>query len=91
MGLAWAWWCFKLLDDTPLRNLPDLSAAVPSGHHQEYISMDKPVVKQAPLYGLLRIENIKAFIEQRDHLDTSELNNDEHRDFGLRSDTAALL
>jgi len=53
--------------------------------------MDKPVVKQAPLYGLLRIENIKAFIEQRDHLDTSELNNDEHRDFGLRSDTAALL
>ncbi len=41
--------------------------------------------------GYFGIENIKAFIEQRDHLDTSELNNDEHRDFGLRSDTAALL
>ena len=33
--------------------------------------MDKPVIKQDPLYQLLRTEDIKGFNEQRDKLDTS--------------------
>ena len=37
--------------------------------------MDKPVIKQDPLYQLLRNEDIKGFNEQRDKLDTSELKN----------------
>jgi uncharacterized protein YjbI with pentapeptide repeats len=53
--------------------------------------MDKPVIKQDPLYQLLRTEDIKGFNEQRDHLDTSELKNGDYRGRDLRNMNAAGL
>lgn len=53
--------------------------------------MDKPVIKQDPLYQLLRTENIKGFNEQRDQLDTSELKNGDYRGRDLRNMNAAGL
>jgi uncharacterized protein YjbI with pentapeptide repeats len=53
--------------------------------------MDKPVIKQDPLYQLLRTENIKGFNEQRDRLDTSELKNGDYRGRDLRNMNAAGL
>jgi uncharacterized protein YjbI with pentapeptide repeats len=53
--------------------------------------MDKPVVKQDPLYQLLRTENIKEFNEQRDKLDNSELKNGDYRGRDLRNMNAAGL
>ena len=53
--------------------------------------MDKPVIKQDPLYQLLRTEDIKGFNEQRDQLDTSELKNGDYRGRDLRNMNAAGL
>ncbi|MEL7045535.1 MAG: pentapeptide repeat-containing protein [Pseudomonadota bacterium] len=53
--------------------------------------MDKPKIKQDPLYQLLRQENVKAFNEQRDSLDTSELKNGDYRGRDLRNMNAAGL
>ncbi|MEM1190996.1 MAG: pentapeptide repeat-containing protein [Pseudomonadota bacterium] len=53
--------------------------------------MDKPKIKQDPLYQLLRQENVKAFNEQRDTLDTSELKNGDYRGRDLRNMNAAGL
>ena len=41
--------------------------------------MEKPVIKQDPLYQLLRNEDIKGFNEQREQLDTSELKSGDYR------------
>ncbi len=46
--------------------------------------MNKPVIKQDPLYQLLRNEDIDAFNEQRDTLDTSELKSGDYRGRDLR-------
>ena len=53
--------------------------------------MDKPVIKQDPLYQLLRTENIKDFNEQRKKLDTGELRNGDYRGRDLRNMDAAGL
>jgi uncharacterized protein YjbI with pentapeptide repeats len=53
--------------------------------------MDKPVIKQDPLYQLLRNEDIKGFNEQRDQLDTSELKNGDYRGRDLRNMNASGL
>lgn len=53
--------------------------------------MDKPQIKQDTLYQLLRQENIKAFNEQRDVLDTSELKNGDYRGRDLRNMNARGL
>jgi hypothetical protein len=53
--------------------------------------MDKPKIKQDPLYQLLRQEDIKAFNEQRDTLDTSELKNGDYRGRDLRNMNARGL
>jgi uncharacterized protein YjbI with pentapeptide repeats len=53
--------------------------------------MDKPFIKQDPLYQLLRNEDIKAFNEQRDQLDTSELKQGDYRGRDLRNMNAAGL
>ena len=53
--------------------------------------MDKPQIKQDPLYQLLRQENIKAFNEQRDTLDTSQLKNGDYRGRDLRNMNARGL
>jgi len=53
--------------------------------------MDKPVIKQDPLYQLLRNEDIKSFNEQRDQLDASELKNGDYRGRDLRNMNAAGL
>ncbi len=53
--------------------------------------MDKPLIKQDPLYRLLRQEDIKAFNEQRDTLDTAELKNGDYRGRDLRNMNAAGL
>ena len=47
--------------------------------------MDKPVIKQDPLYQLLRTEDIKGFNEQRDKLDTNELKSGDYRGRDLRN------
>ena len=47
--------------------------------------MTKPHIKTDPLYQLLRQEDIKAFNEQRDTLDTSELKNGDYRGRDLRN------
>ncbi len=47
--------------------------------------MDKPVIKQDPLYQLLRNEDIKGFNEQRDQLDTAELRSGDYRGRDLRN------
>lgn len=47
--------------------------------------MDKPKIKTDPLYTLLRQEDIKAFNEQRDRLDTSDLKNGDYRGRDLRN------
>jgi uncharacterized protein YjbI with pentapeptide repeats len=53
--------------------------------------MDKPQIKQDALYQLLRQEDIKAFNEQRDTLDASELKNGDYRGRDLRNMNAAGL
>ena len=47
--------------------------------------MKKPVIKEDPLYQLLRTEDIKGFNEQRDHLDASELKSGDYRGRDLRN------
>ncbi|MCB1842984.1 MAG: pentapeptide repeat-containing protein [Halioglobus sp.] len=47
--------------------------------------MSKPVIKQDPLYQLLRNEDIKAFNEQRDKLDASQLKSGDYRGRDLRN------
>lgn len=47
--------------------------------------MNKPVIKPDPLYQLLRNEDIKAFNEQRDKLDTSDLKSGDYRGRDLRN------
>ena len=47
--------------------------------------MKKPVIKQDPLYQLLRNEDIKGFNEQRDKLDNSELKSGDYRGRDLRN------
>ncbi len=53
--------------------------------------MDKPQIKTDALYKLLRNEDIKAFNEQRDTLDTSELKNGDYRGRDLRNMNAEGL
>ena len=53
--------------------------------------MDKPVIKQDPLYQLLRMEDIEGFNEQRDTLDSSELKNGDYRGRDLRKMNALGL
>ena len=53
--------------------------------------MDKPVIKQDPLYQLLRNEDIEAFNEQRDTLDNSELKSGDYRGRDLRNMNASGL
>ena len=53
--------------------------------------MDKPVIKQDPLYQLLRMEDIEGFNEQRDTLDASELKNGDYRGRDLRKMNAVGL
>ena len=53
--------------------------------------MNKPVIKQDPLYQLLRNEDIKGFNEQRDQLDTAELKSGDYRGRDLRNMNAAGL
>ena len=53
--------------------------------------MDKPVIKQDPLYQLLRNENIEEFNEQRDTLDNSELKSGDYRGRDLRKMNAIGL
>mgnify|MGYP003630657241 FL=1 len=53
--------------------------------------MDKPVIKQDPLYQLLRTEDIKGFNEQRDKLNTNELKNGDYRGRDLRNMNASGL
>ncbi len=53
--------------------------------------MKKPVIKQDPLYQLLRNEDIDGFNAQRDKLDTSELKRGDYRGRDLRKMNAAGL
>ncbi len=53
--------------------------------------MDKPYIKTDPLYRLLRDEDIKAFNEQRDQIDTSELKSGDYRGRDLRNMNAEGL
>jgi uncharacterized protein YjbI with pentapeptide repeats len=53
--------------------------------------MEKPVIKQDPLYKLLRTEDIKSFNEQRDKLDTGELKSGDYRGRDLRNMNARGL
>ena len=53
--------------------------------------MDKPFIKQDPLYQLLRNENIKEFNEQRDKMDSSELKSGDYRGRDLRNMNASGL
>lgn len=53
--------------------------------------MKKPVIKQDPLYQLLRNEDIKSFNEQRDSLDNSELQSGDYRGRDLRNMNAQGL
>jgi len=47
--------------------------------------MDKPEIKQDPLYKLLRNEDIKAFNEQRDTMNSDELRSGDYRGRDLRN------
>jgi uncharacterized protein YjbI with pentapeptide repeats len=47
--------------------------------------MNKPVIKQDPLYQLLRNEDIKEFNDQRDKLDSGELKSGDYRGRDLRN------
>ncbi|MEP0201422.1 MAG: pentapeptide repeat-containing protein [Halioglobus sp.] len=47
--------------------------------------MDKPEIKQDPLYKLLRNEDIKAFNEQRDTMNADELRSGDYRGRDLRN------
>ena len=53
--------------------------------------MNKPEIKQDPLYQLLRSEDIKGFNEQRDTLDSSELRSGDYRGRDLRNMNARGL
>ena len=52
---------------------------------------NKPVIKQDPLYQLLRTEDIKGFNEQRDILDSSNLKSGDYRGRDLRNMNASGL
>ncbi|MEM1113425.1 MAG: pentapeptide repeat-containing protein [Pseudomonadota bacterium] len=47
--------------------------------------MNKPEIKQDPLYQLLRNEDIKRFNEQREELDSSHLQSGDYRGRDLRN------
>lgn len=47
--------------------------------------MNKPFIKQDPLYQLLRNEDIKGFNEQREKLDTGDLKSGDYRGRDLRN------
>lgn len=47
--------------------------------------MNKPVIKQDPLYQLLRNEDIKSFNEQRDKLNNEDLKSGDYRGRDLRN------
>ncbi|MEP6388295.1 MAG: pentapeptide repeat-containing protein [Halioglobus sp.] len=47
--------------------------------------MDKPEIKQDPLYKLLRNEDIKTFNEQRDTMNADELRSGDYRGRDLRN------
>ncbi len=53
--------------------------------------MNKPVIKQDPLYQLLRNEDIRGFNEQRDQLETGELKSGDYRGRDLRNMNARGL
>ena len=53
--------------------------------------MDKPFIKQDPLYQLLRNEDIETFNEQRDRIDSSELRSGDYRGRDLRKMNAKGL
>lgn len=53
--------------------------------------MNKPYIKQDPLYQLLRNEDIKGFNEQRDQIDSSELRSGDYRGRDLREMNAKGL
>jgi uncharacterized protein YjbI with pentapeptide repeats len=53
--------------------------------------MSKPTISDDPLYQLLRNEDIKAFNEQRDSLDTSRLKSGDYRGRDLRNMNAVGL
>ncbi len=53
--------------------------------------MTKPVIKQDPLYQLLRNEDIEGFNKQRDTLDTGELKSGDYRGRDLRKMNASGL
>jgi hypothetical protein len=90
---GWAWppqW-LKLSAHTAAQIAPHRPVAWRPAYLEQGIPMDKPVIKQDPLYQLLRTENIKGFNEQRDKLDTSELKNGDYRGRDLRNMNAAGL
>ena len=53
--------------------------------------MSKPTISDDPLYQLLRNEDVKAFNEQRDTLDNSQLKSGDYRGRDLRNMNAAGL
>jgi uncharacterized protein YjbI with pentapeptide repeats len=60
-------------------------------HNTKGKPMKKPVIKQDPLYQLLRNEDIDGFNAQRDILDSSELKSGDYRGRDLRKMNAAGL
>lgn len=81
----------KLFAVESAHRTPFLPVASPPANPEQGTPMDKPVIKQDPLYQLLRTENIKGFNEQRDKLDTSQLKNGDYRGRDLRNMNAAGL
>ncbi len=53
--------------------------------------MEKPEIKDDPLYQLLRNEDVEAFNAQRDTLDTSQLRSGDYRGRDLRKLNASGL
>jgi uncharacterized protein YjbI with pentapeptide repeats len=53
--------------------------------------MNRPLIKQDPLYQLLRTEDIRGFNELRDKLDNSELKSGDYRGLDLRNINARGL
>jgi uncharacterized protein YjbI with pentapeptide repeats len=53
--------------------------------------MQKPLIKDDPLYQMLRQEDIKSFNEARDRLDTGELKSGDYRGRDLRNMNAKGL
>ena len=83
--ICWRW-CFarealwiKLVHITRYPPFPHWVATIQIGK-----KMKKPVIKQDPLYQLLRNEDIDGFNAQRDSLETSELKSGDYRGRDLR-------